>query len=63
MIIQKVRWQALYFYPFPLVEGSIVEYKKTFSGNNWRRNSIRLAKSLQKLVQDVEKIDHKFAKF
>ena len=63
MIIQKLIWQAWYFYPFPLVEGSIVEYKKTFSGNNWRRNSIRLAKSLQKLVQDVEKIDHKFAKF
>ena len=62
MIIQKVRWQAWYFYPFSLVEGSIVEYK-FFSGNNWRRNSIRLAKSLQKLVQDVEKIDHKFAKF
>ena len=40
-----------------LLLGTVVEFNtKPFSGNNWRRNSMLAKKSLQKLVQDVEKI-------
>ena len=48
----------LFFLSFSLLLlGSVVEFNtKPFSGNNWRRNSMLAKKSLQKLVQDVEKI-------